>query len=218
MLTDWLAFSGAEDTAIDGPFTEVVNSARAYAYADAAGIAWLEECDHCAAAHPSGETYLTPSTGSTAPWWNGDPDRNKFLGVVGLGIEGADNSTRTAKVQSTLGNPGGSIGAPYYGPRTLVLRGLAVAVDDCGLQSGIAWLQMRQLDTGDPCAPPSLNYYECCAGTMTNYRRQYRQARIIAGPEFLEMHRNMRSGGACATFEMTIVTGDPIEYGPSGPI
>lgn len=217
MLADYLAFTGPADVAIGGPFQELVNSARAYAYADEAGIPWLDVCDHCPTAHPAG-TYLTPGTGSVAPWYSaGNPDTARFLGVIGMDIEGGDSSTRQVTVSQSL-STGGAISAPYHGPRTLVLRGLAIASDDCGLQAGINWLQFTFADEGDPCLADSLVYYDCCpdSGSASAYRRQYREARITEGPEFLEMYHHMPSGiGACAVFELTFVAANPAEYAPS---
>lgn len=217
MLLDYLAL--ADTAGIFSPVHEIVNSARAYAYADNAGITWLEQCNSCSTAHPPA-TYASPGTGSTAPWWfTGNTPATKFLGVIGLDITGADNSTRIANVSSTL-STGGVIGPAYYGPRTLVLRALAIASDEEGLQVGISWLQMTDVDEDiDPCVGQYLTYYESCAADpvdQPNRRRMFAGARITAGPEFLEYHRNMSCGGACATFEMTIVCADPTEYVPSG--
>lgn len=214
MITDYLAFSPAADTAMDGPFTEMINSSRAYAYAEAAGIAWLNECDRCPDAHPTA-TYTTPAA-DDAPWYDPtNPDTERFLGVIGMDIEGADTSTRIVNVSQTLGS-GGAIGPPYHGPRTLVVRAIAIAQDECALQAGMDWLQFTFADEVDPCTADSLNYYDCCTdGDIADYRRQFRETRITEGPDFIEIHRSMPSGGALAVFELTFVAGDPEEYTPA---
>jgi hypothetical protein len=215
VIPDYLAFVEPTDVAINGPFKEMINSARAYAYARWAGIPWLVECDTCPGAHPAG-TYSQPSAG--APWYNAAvPATEKFLGVIGLDVEGADNSTREVRVTPTL-STGGTIGPAYYGPRTLVVRALAIASDEHGLQLGVDWLQFSFTDDLDPCTADSLVYYDYCTDPVSGVQpksamRQFRGARITEGPEFLRMHRSMPSGiGACAEFEITYVTADPAEY------
>ena len=220
MLPDYLALSAPSDTAISGPFLEMVNSARAYAYAERAGIPWLLDCGHCPGAHPVA-TYDTPSTGSVAPWYVGG-DSGQFLGVIGLDVQGADDSTRQVRVTPTL-TTGGVIGPVYYGPRTLVVSGIAIASSEAGLQAGIRWMQYSFAEnSSDPCVAYGLVYYDCCGAPPThnpepNYRRQFRKARISEGPSFLRIYREMNSGvGALVEFEMSIVTADPFEYYPGG--
>jgi len=219
VIPDYLAFIGATDYGFFGPFREMVNNVRAFAYADSAGIGWVQHCDECIVATPAGP-FDTPGTGAVAPWYNASvPDSGRFLGVIGLEVEGADSSTRRVNVTQTL-TTGGTIGPPYHGPRTIVLRAVAIALDECALQYGISWVQYHFADEFDPCTADSLMYYDCCfedpAQYMT-YLRQYRGVRITEGPEFLRVQRSLSTGGAFAEFELTFVAADPQEYSAAGP-
>src|SRR5262245_4184278 len=84
---------------------ELVNNARAYAYAYQAGSCWLRECLNCEAAAlviPGGPNYVSPKD-DPAPWFDeANPDTNGFLGLIGLEVSGADDSTRTASVTEAL--------------------------------------------------------------------------------------------------------------------
>lgn len=227
MIPDYFALTSAGDTGLVGPFYELINTDRAYANASHAGTdcgpgtatPWLLDEFRCDRAHPAGSDY---SSVSTSPWYNPAVGHWwEFLGLIGLDVSGGDNSTRRANVSVTLSG-GGVIGAPYYHPRTLVIKALAIALSDCGLQYGLDWLQFKPLDTSDPCAPPTLVFYDCCppiGSTESNYRRGLREARFTEGPEILERwpHYMFSSDyGAMATVEFTITCGNPTKYHPGG--
>lgn len=218
MIPDYFAFAAAADVGLVGTFNELVNSARAYGYAQNAGITWLQDCRECTRAYPAGSSYIRPSNAVWAPWYHPSiPYSDEFLGLIGLEVEGGDDSTRRANVTTTL-TGGGTIGAPYYRPRTLVLRALAIATSDCGLQVGLDWMQFTEADEGDPCLPPTLVFYDCCfpsGASEPGQRRGLRQARITEGPEVLKIHRTMNADvGAVATVEFTLTCGDPTKYEP----
>lgn len=127
MIPDYFAFVAAADINLTGTRSEIINSDRAYANAANAGTdcgpgtatPWLVDEVRCGRAHPTGDNY---SSVTTSPWYHPSiPHSNEFLGLIGLEVTGGDNSTRKANVSVALSG-GGTIGAPYYHPRTLVIR------------------------------------------------------------------------------------------------
>jgi hypothetical protein len=219
LIPDYLAFTAASDYAMAGPFSELINNVRAFEYAKHANLGWVQPCDYCLNANLTGP-FLTPSTGAVAPWYNASvADSGRFLGVIGLEVEGADSSTRKVNVTQTL-TTGGTIGPPYHGPRTIVVRAVAIALDECALQYGISWVQFHFADEFDPCTADSLVYFDCCfedTALQSYYMRQFRGVRITEGPEFLRVQRSVSTGGAFAEFELTFVAADPQEYNSAGP-
>lgn len=161
MYPGWLILGQEE---LSGSYFEIINNERAYAYAESGGICWLEDrvrCETSAQVLPDGPTYTTP-VNDNAPWYDpDDPDTAGFYGVVGIDIVGGDNSTRSAEVTPTLGG-GGIIGPLYFGPRTLVVRALAIAESACALQAGLNWLRCQYQATTDDCAGDVLTFFDCC--------------------------------------------------------
>ena len=160
---------------------ELINTDRAMAYAEGwnskikAGLVtidgqvtgcidWLENCDSCPGygdVFAPGLNYFLPET-DPAPWY--DPavrDSDRFLGLIGLDVQGADDSTATARVEQALGG-GGAIGRRRYGPRTLVVRALAIAVDECGMQVGLNWLRCQKDVELEACVGDTLWFLDCC--------------------------------------------------------
>lgn len=143
---------------------EIVNNQRAYAYAAEAGICWLHECDACpqtAVIVPGPSEYVSVAA-DPAPWYRANnPDSEDFLGVVGLEVTGVEDSTRQATVTMGL-TGGGIIGPTYMGPRTLVVRALAIALDECSLQYGLSWLRTQYNTTFNPCSGDPVTFFDCC--------------------------------------------------------
>ena len=222
MIPDYLAFVAADDFDLSGPFDELVNSVRAYRYAFYARIPWLQDCRACTWAYPSTEPadYYDPSAEPWAPWYHPSiAHSGEFLGLIGLDVSGGDDSTRRANVSTAL-TGGGHVSAPYYHPRTIVVRALAIATSDPGLAVGLEWAQFTEPDEGDPCAPPTLMFYDSCFPEGDNdapYRRGFREARITEGPTVLGVKwRNHLNAdiGCFAELEYTFVAGDPVKYHP----
>lgn len=216
-----------------GPSLEVINTHRAVEYAQTAGLNWVKGCNECEAAGrvtaPAAgfqSPHLDNKTGDAPPWWDGNNvrDSQRFLGLMGVSIEGMDDSTRTLQVtQSTF--DGGYLGSMRFKSREVVVRAVAIATDDCALGFGINWL--RNMDTGKGCFNSFYTVYECCpclCGTdctdaaclLSCTRKRERtiyEARIAEGPSVLR-RRVMPSGGAMAEVEFTIYAGEPGLYGP----
>jgi hypothetical protein len=156
---------GLEDSHSGAHSHEILNNNRVLAYTAATGAApWLLNCDLCTDINPvlpGGGGYDTPAA-DPAPWYNPrNLDAAGFMGVLGLEITGAEDSTRKASVVTAL-RGGGVIGRTYEGPRTLVVRALAVADAECSLQYGLRWLNEQFLFSDDPCTGDPLTFFECC--------------------------------------------------------
>lgn len=163
MYPGWAIIGARDHIGAPDAFTEVVNNARAYAYAASAGLCWLEDCADCesAASVQPGFPYSTPIA-DPAPWFDPDnPDSWGFLGVIGLDVSGAQDSTRQATVTMGLGGVG-TIGRTYMAPRTMVLRALAIAADECSLSYGIEWLRRQYTNAATPCGDEALTFFDCC--------------------------------------------------------
>jgi len=144
-------------------FEEIINNARAHSYATSKGLCWLYECEDCDSALTATPGFPFESVrADPAPWYSAnDPDSEGFLGVIGMEVQGAENSTRQANVMmSTSGI--GVIGPTYMGPRTLVIRALAIATDECSLQYGITWLRGRYNAEYNECGGDALTFFDCC--------------------------------------------------------
>jgi len=155
---------GDQDPLTAATATEIVNTERAVAYARAAGLNWLHECGDCPqliGIGNDGQPYDTPAT-DPAPWYDPTNDDSEgFLGVVGLDVTGMENSTRQATVTMAM-TGGGVIGPSYEGPRTIVVRAIAIAVDECGLSYGLSWLRQQYQAITDPCGGDPLTFFDCC--------------------------------------------------------
>jgi hypothetical protein len=160
------------DGTLDSAFNfEIINSARAYMYACHAGMGWIIDCgDECPEAStvlPGGPEYSNPRD-DQAPWWDpDDPDTEKFLGVLGLEVIGAEDSTRTATV-TTAATGGGVISALNFKPRTMTVRVLAMAEDECGMQLGLNWLRCQCAANQDNCSGDVMTFFDCCPCVCVN--------------------------------------------------
>jgi hypothetical protein len=153
------------------PFNfEIINSARAYAYACNVGMTWLSDCDICESTGtvlPGGPEYSNPKD-DLAPWYDpDDPDTEKFLGVMGLEVIGAEDSTRTATVTAAA-TGGGVISALSFKPRTMTVRVLAMAEDECGMQIGLNWLRLQYAANQNNCTGDVMTFFDCCPCVCVN--------------------------------------------------
>ena len=191
MWPGWVAL-GPGDPFTGDEYVELVNNQRAYSYARNAGISWLQECLDCpeaALVMPGGPDFKSPEL-DPAPWYDEEnPDTWGFYGVVGLEVVGADTSTRQVTITNTL-QAGGVAGPPYFGPRTIVFRGLLVAQDECSLMAGLDWLRYTCVSHEDPCHGDALTFFDCCPCVCTD------EAAI--GPCWVDTYADLRLGPVCA--------------------
>lgn len=207
---------------------EVINTHRVREYARMAGLGWVGGCDSCESiAAGKGHDYVTPMLDTVKPpWWGSgtDTDALSFLGVMGLSMDNADDSTRKIAVT------GGVVSGAYLGPlryaeRAITVRGVAIAASDCALDYGLAWL--RSVDITNDCASSTVDVYACCPhlaasdcadpvcakACIDKEWRQYHNARITSGPTVLRRREHM-TNGAWAEIEFIITAGDPYIYAP----
>ena len=178
---------------LPGDYTEIVNSTRAYAYADYAGLCWLQDCSECdaAAVVTPGFPYTSPIA-DPAPWYDeNDPDSWGFLGVIGLDVDGADNSTRRSEVNMGLSGVG-VIGRQYMAPRTMVVRALAIATDECSLQFGLSWLRQQYATPANECGGDALTFFDCCPCVCPDRHAR----RSLLGRELRRVSRARRAASA----------------------
>lgn len=156
---------------MDDPFavppmesTEIINNSRAYAYAKWAALPWVVPCDECDGVEvitSQGQGFLSPIL-DPAPWYDvNNPDSWGFLGVLGMEITGGSDSTRQANVSMSLSGIG-VIGRTYLGPRTMVVRAICIAKDDCSLEYGLGWLRLACTNTMNPCGGDPVTFFDCC--------------------------------------------------------
>lgn len=143
---------------------EIINNVRTTTYARNMGIGWLHDCHDCDSAGEyalSGTLYDTPQT-DPAPWYNpAFPDTAGFCGIFGIDVTGAEDFTSTSTVTNSL-RFGGVIGSRYAGPRTLVIRALAVGDSDCAVREGFNWYRKHLFSRQKPCGDEKLTYFYCC--------------------------------------------------------
>lgn len=158
------------DGQLNGQNFEIINNARAFAYACNAGMTWLNDCNICESAATvltTGPDYVNPAE-DLAPWYDpDDPDSPDFFGVMGMAITGAEDSTRTATVTAAA-TGGGVISALNYAPRTMVVRALAMAASECGLEYGLNWLRCQYSGTTDDCLGDVMTFFDCCPCACVN--------------------------------------------------
>jgi hypothetical protein len=143
------------------PVVELVNSDRAFTYGE--GLQWLSACDDCDnLEYLFGDTGYDTVAGDPAPWYDADnADSESFLGVVGLEASGIDDSTSTATTYQAAG-VGGIAGALRFNTRTVVIRALAIAKNECGLGYGLSWLRNLYSLELDPCSGDGFYFLDCC--------------------------------------------------------
>lgn len=172
---------------------EIVNNNRVSAYVAATGaLPWLHDCDVCTDLTPvlPGSGVYVSVNADPAPWYNArNMDSLGFLGVMGLEVTGAEDSTRQATVTSVL-RGGGVIGPTYLGPRSIIVRALAVATEECSLQYGLRWLGDQFIPTDSPCAGDPLTFFECCPSCTDEELRP-------VGPCWPTTYAELRDGPAC---------------------
>lgn len=177
----------------DDPFSqpvesvEVVNNMRAYSYARWAGLDWVMECDVCEGLDQitsGGKGFNSPIL-DPAPWYDpNNPDTWGFLGVIGMEVTGASDSTRQANVSMSLTGVG-VIGPTYMAPREMVVRALAIAQDDCSLEAGILWLRRQYSLTLNPCGGDPMTFFDCCPCICDDVGS--------GGPCWVEVYRELRT-------------------------
>lgn len=199
---------------------ELVNNARATAYADALGVDGVG-CDSCMCLHfGAGDPPYTNPVADTAPWLDPDvPASQRFGGMLSLGIDGLSSSTGGRSVTPLLGD-GGLLGRLVRAPREFTVTALAVACDEEALSYGLGWL--ASVLRGSACAPgcggDSLCVMAWCPGEYATSQQWDAAMRhlygvgLLSGPTVVE--RINMTPGSCdptplARVEFTLAAGIP---------
>ncbi|WP_221213633.1 hypothetical protein [Prauserella sediminis] len=216
---------------------EIVNSARAAAYARAYGInvnctggPWMaESLGHA--------PYSSPDQ-DDAPWYDAfNPDSKQFLGVVGSAIDGAGGTGSSS--WTDLLSDGARPGPIRRGAREVGFTATLVAADRAALAYGLGWLASALRgdlcnDAGEadqlvvyaaPPVPPAATPSEPCTTALYSraapvdfdaaargdeLERTLFRCRLLEGPEIASMTRIQ--GGVTAEVTWTIKAGVPYWY------
>lgn len=138
--------------------TEIINSTRAAAYADALGLTWVKNTYPDGQPAPSlpallGDApYVHPAV-DVAPWYDPDiPESANFGGLVPINVSGLDDSTRESSVFEYT-TDGGNPGSLREATKPVVFSVALIGVDDAAVDYGFRWLK-RALKRRE-CAPGS---------------------------------------------------------------
>lgn len=165
MFEGYLRFGGVE----------VINAARALAYAEAGCVpAGFDveapfPCDGLGEAVGDGP-YRMPAL-DDAPWYDqGDPATWQFGGVIPLGITGLDGTTRTAGVNERLGD-GGTATLARRTTRAITVSALLIGRDAVSVHAGLEWLNTvlhRTCLPGEACGGVPLEAFTTCPAPVTD--------------------------------------------------
>lgn len=158
-------------------------------------------------------TYTTPAT-DPAPWYDPDvPVSGQFLGLLVLGIDGVDGSTRQRNVTNAIGG-GGVFGPSRALPRTMTVTGVLIGTSCCGAEYGLHWLEEALAGcSGSACGGDCVTMYDCCppAGMTpeefeAEHKRTFVRTALVSGPTVT----GRRGTGSCEQGTCTL-GGDLIE-------
>ncbi|MEU2487022.1 hypothetical protein ABZ593_20740 [Streptomyces sp. NPDC012617] len=164
--------------------TEIVNSARASAYAQKyCLLAGCEPCPGIAEA-VADEPYVDPVT-DPAPWYDpAVPESAMFLGVMGVDAVGFSNSTRSRTPVQLVGD-GAALGIARRSHRELVYSVLLLVTDQCALPYALEWLSaaLQGAPCEGSCSGDELGVFACCpTGDGTRELRHLYGVALIDGP------------------------------------
>lgn len=206
MFTGYLEYDGVE----------LANSERTKAYAKAACLPWVQECEDCPTLRSTFgvPAYIDPITDG-APWYSaGDPDTEHYKGMIITSIDGVDSSTHQASVTEALSD-GASVSPFRHSSRVIVVSGVLVSTSEAGVQVGLDWLE-NVLHKGDPCKAqedknPRLSMFRACPkNNRTPYYRDLYDTFLTGGVSLLAA-REM-STGWMGTVEFVMTCEQPWLY------
>lgn len=146
---------------------EVVNTARAVAYARAAGLpVTCEPCDSVAEAMGD-DPYWTLQEG-TAPWYDDAVPASKgFYGVFGLDVSGFNSSTITRSPTPLIGD-GAALGPARRNHREIAWTVALITAGEAELSYAMEWLSTVLLGTqceGRSCNGDEICVFSACPGS-----------------------------------------------------
>jgi hypothetical protein len=222
---------------------EFVNVDRTEAYAAHANVGWFKPLFRNGALAPmlgDGPAYNSPLQ-DDAPWTDPDqPASYGFYGAYPLEVTGIEDSTVTATVtESTI--DGGVVGSTRRTTRTMVFSLALLGADECSVEYGMRWL--KSVFTGGPCfggtaadcttgsnlcflaCPPMLDDSPSIGVSdpfdptdcLDPLLRSLHKVAVTVGPN-VTGKRTTTSGGCVWTVSLTLVAGNPAEFGTEVPL
>jgi hypothetical protein len=146
---------------------EIVNTARATAYARAAGLNL--ECDPCdAVAEAMGDDpYLSLEDG-TAPWYdNAVPASKGFYGVYGMDVSGFNSSPITRSPTALIGD-GSALGPARRNHREIAWTAALITAGEAEESYALEWLATALLGSqceGRTCDGDEICTFSACPGS-----------------------------------------------------
>lgn len=147
---------------------EIVNSARAVAYARAAGLeVACEPCDTTAEALGDDPYEMV---GEDAPWWDANaPEAKGVLGVFGMDVAGFNSSPITRTPTPLIGD-GSALGPLRRTHREIAFTVAIITTGECELNYAMEWLALSLLGStcqgqSGTCNGDELCVLSCCPGS-----------------------------------------------------
>lgn len=201
---------------------EVINSARAVAYAAAVGQGFdCGICEHLPE-FLGDEPY--EEIGPDAPWWDpGQPQSWGFLGVFGLDAAGFDSNPVERNPVPLVGE-GSALGRLRRKHREMAFTVGLFALGECQLIYGLEWLSsaLRGSQCSDQtCNGDELCMFACCPGCTDipaatgepgdNELRHLYDVGLLEGPTVTDVEE-LDAGVLFATVTFTLAAGKPFIY------
>ncbi len=204
MFTGYMAING----------TEIINSARTKAYADAHLPGIAVKCSHpalrLALAH---NPYVSPQV-DAAPWYNAlRPSSSRFYGFYPVKIEGTQDSTQ--KIEATeLLRDGAVHVSPRYEAREMRVVVIGLAEDDEALADGVAWLrdvlENAGCRDGYDCVGREVNMFHAAPSTTADAFSMWRTFYSVSVEEGPKLKKEFPSKvGAMQQYEFILSAGIP---------
>jgi hypothetical protein len=192
---------------LDG--VELINSERTAKYVNAfmpsLDIAGCADCEGIWNSF-NDPVYASPAA-DNAPWYRAtQPETAKFYGLYPATVQGFEDSTRSLTITELSGD-GAVQSMPRHGSREVRVRGVMIALDEEGMNAGMAWL--RSVLDSNPCGPEedctgrTLVYFTQCPGAATvaagsalrtKYERRFLRTEPLEGPRVVREFRRLQVG------------------------
>ncbi|MFJ3100390.1 hypothetical protein [Streptomyces sp. NPDC086835] len=184
--------------------TEIINSARAAAYAEPSCL--LTSCNTCPdiAAALNDAPYVDPVT-DPAPWYDAAvPESADFLGVMGMNVVGFSQSTLSRDPVQLVGD-GAALGIARRSHREITYTVLLLALEECALAYALEWLAsaLRGAPCEGSCGGDELGVFACCpTGDGTGELRHLYGVGLMNGPQITTVRYYPEGIIAEATFTL----------------
>lgn len=195
---------------------EIINSARAAAYAAAVGLAVeCPPCDDLAVA--VGDNFYTSPAEDDAPWYDPtQPESAQFLGVLGLGVTGLGSSPVSRTPVPLIGD-GSALGPLRSTQREMAFTVGLIVQSDGALSYALGWLSTALRGgacTSAACNGDTLCMFVCCPGDLAGdgpigdaELRHLYDVGLLEGPTLGDVKEF--NGARVATVTFTLVAGKP---------